>query len=96
MTLKITHRREEEVPSPNSSAESNANLAAIKDEMRRIATGTVLEIEAGSERAIRGTKMLVTKAAMQLGTQWRHWNVGTKVYAKPAEQGRRRGARKSE
>jgi hypothetical protein len=96
MSLRITHRREEEVPSPSSSTQSNANLSAIKDEMRKVAAGTVLEIEAGSERAVRGTKMLVTKAAAQLGARWRHWNIGTKVYAKPADESPRRGRRKSE
>jgi hypothetical protein len=96
MPLRINHRREEDVPSPNSSAQSNENLASIKMEMSKLVSGTVLEIETGSERAVRGTKMLVTKAAGQLGAKWRHWSVGTKVYAKPAEAVRRRGRRKAE
>ena len=94
MPLRITQRKEEEVPTPSSSGKINEDLMAIKNEMGRLASGMVLEIEAGSEKAVRGTKLLVTKASNQLGSQWRHWNVGTKVFAKPAEAIRRRGRRK--
>ena len=94
MPLRITHRKEDEVPTPSSSGKINEDLVAIKSEMARLASGMVLEIEAGSEKAVRGTKLLVTKASNQLGSQWRHWNVGTKVFAKPAEAIRRRGRRK--
>jgi TusA-related sulfurtransferase len=94
MPLRITHRREEEVPTPSSSGKINEDLMAIKNEMVKLASGMVLEIEAGSEKAVRGTKLLITKASNQLGSQWRHWNVGTKVFAKPAEAVRRRGRRK--
>ena len=51
----------------------------------------ILKIETGGEKAVRGTKMLVTKAANQLGTKWRHWNVGSTVFAKPMEAVRKRG-----
>ena len=94
MPLTITHRKEEEVPMPTSTGKVNEDIIAIKSEMTKLASGMVLEIEAGGEKAVRGTKLLVTKAAAQLGTQWRHWSVGTKVFAKPAEAIRRRGRRK--
>jgi hypothetical protein len=94
MPIKITHRSENDVPTPSSSGRINEDLVHIKNEMSRLASGMVLEIEAGSEKAIRSTKMLVTKAANQLGTPWRHWNVGTKVFAKPADALRRRGRRR--
>ena len=93
MPLRITHRKQEEVPTPSSSGKINEDIEAIKAEMAKLASGMVLEIEAGSEKAIRGTKLLVTKAGNQLGTKWRHWNVGTKVFAKPLEAVRRRGRR---
>lgn len=94
MPLRITQRREEDVPTPSSSGKINEDLTTIKNEMSKLASGMVLEIEAGSEKAVRGTKLLITKASNQLGSQWRHWNVGTKVFAKPAEAVRRRGRRK--
>ncbi len=91
MPLKISHKREQEVPMPGSSGKVNEELIALKDEMAKLAAGMVLEIETGSEKAVRGTKMLVTKASNQLGTRWRHWNVGSKVFAKPAGAPKRRG-----
>ncbi len=96
MPLNITHRKEDEVPSPGSSGKVNQDLMALKAEMSKLASGMVLEIEAGSEKAVRGTKMLVTKASNQLGTRWRHWSVGTKVFARPMEAVRRRGRKKAE
>jgi hypothetical protein len=53
-------------------------------------SGMVLEIETGSEKAVRGAKMDVTRASTQLGTRWQHWHIGTKVFAKPAGEIRRR------
>ena len=93
MPLKITHRKQEEVPSPGSSGKVNEDLMTVKGEMARLAPGMVLEIDAGNEKAVRGTKLLITKAANQLGSPWRHWNVGTKVFARPMETARRRGRR---
>jgi len=58
--------------------------------MKKLGSDMVLEIETGSEKAVRGAKVLVTKAAKELGTRWRHWSVGSKVFAKPAEEVRRR------
>lgn len=94
MPLEIRHRKEEEVPVPGSSGKINEELLTIKSEMSKLASGMVLEIDAGTEKAVRGTKMLVTKAAGQLGATWRHWSVGSKVFAKPVEATRRRGRRK--
>ena len=91
MPLKISHRKAEDVPTPSASGKINQDLIAVKNEMAKLAAGMVLEIETSSEKAVRGTKMLVTKAANQLGARWRHWNVGTTVFAKPAEVIRRRG-----
>ena len=90
MPLKFAQRTEAEVPTP-LSGKLNEDIEALKAEMRKLATGMVLEIEAGSEKTVRGTKMLVTKAGNQLGTQWRHWNVGSKVLAKPKDAIKRRG-----
>ena len=96
MPLRISHKREEEVPTPNSTGKVNQDLMELKEEMRKLGSGMVLEIEAGSEKAVRGTKLLVSKGAKQLGANWRHWSVGTKVFAKPAEMIRRRRTRKTE
>jgi hypothetical protein len=52
LPLKITHRKEEEVPSPSGSAKPNEDAQAIKSEMGKLASGMVLEIETGSEKAI--------------------------------------------
>ena len=93
MPIRITHRKQEEVPTPSPTGKVNADIETIKAEMARLASGMVLEIEIGSEKAIRGTKMLVTKASNQLGTPWRHWHVGTKVYAKPIEATNKRRQR---
>jgi hypothetical protein len=89
MALKIAQRKEDEVPLPSGSR-VNEDLVAIKAEMAKLGAGMVLEIDAGSEQAVRATKMLVTRAAGQLGVKWRHWSMGTKVFAKPAGPARRR------
>ena len=90
MALKFSHRKEEEVPSA-VKARQNPDYLMLKTEMSRLESGMVLEIETGNEQANRGTKMLVTRAARELGTDWRHWSAGSKVFAKPAEAGKRRG-----
>ena len=91
MPLKITHRKEDEVPTPGGSGKVNQDLQTLKNEMSRLAGGMVLEIETGSEQAVRGTKMLITKAANQMGSRWAHWNVGSTVFARPTETVKRRG-----
>jgi hypothetical protein len=95
MPLKIAHRKEADVPSA-SSAVGNDELVQLKSEMSKVAPGMVLEIEAGSERSVRGTKGLITRASKQLGRPFVHWHQGTKVFAKPAEVRRRGRPRKTE
>lgn len=91
MPLKITHRKEQEVPAPSASGKANEELYQLKMEMSKLAQGMILEVDAGSTKAIRGTKGLITRASKQLGRPWVHWHQGTKVFAKPAEAPRRRG-----
>ena len=90
MPIKITHRKADEVPMPSASGKVNEDFLILKNEMAKLADGMVLEIETDSEKAVRGTKMLVTRVANQLGTPWRHWHVGTTVFARPKEATRRR------
>lgn len=96
MPLRIRQRKESEVPAPGSSGKINPDLQAIRNEMSKLASGMVLEIEAESERAVRSIKMMITRSAGQLGTRWRHWSEGSRVYARPAEAVRRRVRRKAE
>src|SRR2546425_11264173 len=95
MPLRIRHVKEEEAPKPTSTGKVNEDLHALKTEMTKLVSGAVLEIEAGSEKAVRGVKALVTRAARELGSQWRHWHIGTKVFAKPVEAVKRRVRRPS-
>ena len=83
MPLKFSHRKPEEVPGPGKGGRVNLALVSVLDEMRKLATGMVLEIETGDEKAIRATKSLITRAANQMDTRWQHWHVGTKIYARP-------------
>jgi hypothetical protein len=94
MPLQITPRKAEDVPSATGAGKVNPDLAPLKDEMKKLASGMVLEIEAGSAKAVRSTKLLVSKAAKELGAQWQHWHVGTKVFARPTGP-KRRGRPKS-
>ena len=97
MPLKISQRKEEEAPRPTAAGKINQDFQAIKAEMLRLGKGMVLEIETGSEKAIRGTKVLITRASRELGSRWRHWSEGTKVFAKPVERAlRRRGRAKKD
>jgi hypothetical protein len=91
MPLKISHRSEQEVPAPSATGRSNEELFQLKSEMAKVGAGMVLEVDAGSAKAVRGTKGLITRASKQLGRPFVHWHQGTKVYAKPAEAPRRRG-----
>ena len=90
MPLKFTQRKAAEVPMPTASGKINQDLLDLKNEMSKLAAGMVLEIDTGHEGSVRGTKMLVTKAANQLGTPWKHWSVGSTVFAQPKEAVRRR------
>lgn len=91
MPLKITHRKREDVPTPSQKGRINQDLIAIKREMANLASDMVLEVETEGEKAIRGTKVLITKASKELGTRWQHWSVGNKVFARPIEAIKRRG-----
>lgn len=85
MPLQFTHKKAEEVPAPRPPGKVSQALAALIREMTKLAPDMVLEIETGDEKAIRATRMLVTRAGNELGTPLRHWQVGTKVYAKPTD-----------
>lgn len=91
MALKITHRNEQDVPMPSSSGAVNQDLHDLKVEMSKLANGMVLEVDAGTAKAVRGTKGLITRASKQLGRPFVHWHQGTKVFAKPVDAPRRRG-----
>ncbi len=95
MPLQIAHRKEEEVPG-TSGGRNNEDLVSLKSEMSKLPAGMVLEIDTGSEKSVRGAKMMITKAARELGTEWKHWSDGGKVYAKPATATKRRGRPKKE
>ena len=94
MPLKITHKAEGDVPGSTGPGRINDDLLALKIEMQKLASGMVLEIETGSEKAVRGVKTLVTRASTQLGSKWEHWSAGSKVFAKPAGEVRRRASRR--
>ncbi len=91
--LQFSHKKAHEVPQPGPASRVTEAFAAIMREMARVAPDMVLEIETGDARTIRVTKMLVTRAGSELGTPWRQWHVGTKVYARPMEATERRRER---
>ncbi len=90
MPLKITHRKEQEVPTPTALGKVNQDLEALKAEMFKLRQGMVLEVQTGAGRSVRGIKMLITRAGNQIGTSFRHWHEGTRVFAKPKGVVRRR------
>ena len=69
MTLKFAQRAPEDVPSATSTGRVNQDLIAVKNEMAKLGSGMVLAIETDSISTVRSTKMLVTKAAKELGSQ---------------------------
>lgn len=95
MPLIFTHRKASEVPMPVTAGRTNRDLESIIREITKLASGMVLEIETGDEKALRATKGLITRAGKQLGTPMRHWHAGTKVYAQPAsrQMGKQRAER---
>jgi len=95
MPLKIRHVSEKEAPKPTVKGRTNRDIHQLKSEMMKLASGAVLEVEAGSEKAVRGVKTLITRASNELGNGWRHWHVGTKVYARPQAKTKRRGGSNS-
>jgi hypothetical protein len=83
-TVKITHRKEEDVPtSPAATSRVSATVKAIMDELNRVAPGMVMVIEMGQGDSIRATKAAVTRAGNELGTPVQHWHRGREVYARP-------------
>jgi hypothetical protein len=92
MALKINVRKESEVPRPTAAGKVNEELEALKERMAALPAGMVLELEAVGGRTVRGVKAMVTRAARALGTSWRHWHAGNKVYARPTRRRRRRRA----
>ncbi len=96
MPLEITQRPESEVPKPGRTGKANEDLLTVKNEMKKLASGMVLEIETGSEKSVRAAKTLITRAAKDMGGRWQHWHVGSKVFARPVEAARRRGRRPKE
>lgn len=93
MPLEIRQGPESEVPKPGPTGKVNQDLLTVKNEMKKLASGMILEIETGSEKSVRAAKTLITRAAKDMGGRWQHWHVGSKVFAKPAEAVRRRGRR---
>lgn len=91
MPMKFTQRRAEDVPTGKPGRGLNPDFLVVKSEMARLTPGLVLEIQTSTDNTVRGTKMLVTKAARELGVSWRHWNVGSTVFARPVEEAKRRG-----
>ncbi len=96
MALQISQRKEEEVPGTSGGGRNNDDLVSLKNEMSKLPAGMVLEIDTGSEKSVRGAKMMITRAARQLGTEWKHWSVDGKVFAKPEGATKRRGRPKKE
>jgi TusA-related sulfurtransferase len=95
MTLKIRHRKADEVPEPSSGGRVNEDFNQVKTALSTLTPGDVLEIETQDPTAVRGTKSMVTRAGKQLGRSFVHWNTGTKVFVKPASRIRRDRARGS-
>ena len=93
MPLKISQRNENDVPTPSTAGKINEDVEHLKTAMRNLAPGMVLEIEVDSGKAVRGTKLSVSKAAKQIGSPWTHWHVGTMVFARPTESVKRRTRR---
>jgi len=90
MPLQFRHKKAHEVPQPGRGSRVTEAFTAIMNEMARVAPDMVLEIETGDARAIRATRMLVARAGSESGMPWRQWHVGTKVYAQPMEETKRR------
>jgi hypothetical protein len=91
--LQFSQKKAHEVPQPRRGNRVSEGFTAIMNEMARVAPDMVLEIETGDERAIRATRMQVTRAGAQSATPWQLWHVGTKVYAQPMEAAKRRRER---
>ncbi len=94
MALKITHRKAEDVPPPQRGrGQMNKALDQIMRELTKLAPGMVLVIQTEDQRDIRTTKLLITRAANQLGIPVRHWHSGNEVFAGPVTKARSRRPR---
>ncbi len=93
MALKINVRKESEVPQPASAGRVNEDLEALKAKMGTLPEGMVLEVEVDKGRSVRSAKVLITRAAKEAGSNWKHWHLGNKVFAQPAARRRRRKRR---
>ena len=91
MPFKITSQWAVDVPMPGKTGKVNEDLVAVRDAMKNLAPGMVLEIQPGQGKSTRGVKTLVSRAAKDLGAEWQHWSADGKVYAKPTEEPKRRG-----
>lgn len=93
MPLKIAQRKLEEIPVPTRAGKVNPELEQLKEQMRTLTPGSALEVDLEGEKDARRVKALITRAARELGARWRHWSLGSKVYAVPesGERPRRRG-----
>ncbi len=94
MQYRITARREDEVPMHDRKAGRNEDLAEVKKAMKKASTGMVLEIRPEGGTTARGVKMMISRAAKELGMKWHHWSVGDVVYAQ-RERAQRGGRRKA-
>jgi hypothetical protein len=90
MPLRINVRKESEVPRPRAGGKVNEELEGLKDKMMGLPAGMVLEIEVAAGRTVRGAKAMITRAAREIGSTWRHWHAGNRVFAQPARRRRRR------
>ena len=93
MPLNISQKSEKEVPTPGRTGKVNEDLIAVKDAMKKLGSDMVLEIEATGQTSVRAAKGMVTRASKELGTRWQHWSVGSKVFAKPLGEVRKRAGR---
>jgi uncharacterized protein YggU (UPF0235/DUF167 family) len=95
MALKISVRKDTEVPKPSASGKANEDLEALRAKMAELPAGMVLEVEADKGRSVRSIKALITRAAKQQGAAWRHWHMGNRVFAQPAARRRVRRRRRA-
>ena len=95
MALKISVRKDTEVPRPSSTGKANEDLEALKAKMAELPAGMALEVEADKSRSVRSIKALITRAAREQKIAWRHWHMGNKVFAQPAARRRVRRRRKA-
>lgn len=76
--MPLKHRKAEEVP-PSSTDSSSAEFNQIKVELARLQPGMVLEVDAGSQKALRKTKAMLTRAGKQIGRTVVHGQQGGSI-----------------